>query len=52
MKVYFYTTLWSIGEIVSYDFYFLPMFRYLHHGKKDQWLQFRWLMFGINLHWH
>lgn len=31
-----------------FEFYFLPMFRYMGHGKNFKLLQFRWLVWGIN----
>lgn len=41
---------WQDGSTSMYgDFYFLPMFRYMTHGTEDKWLQFRWLVWGINI---
>lgn len=32
----------------TYDIYFLPMLRYLNHGKDNRMIQFRWIIWGIN----
>lgn len=37
------------GEVnYSYEIYFLPMLRYINHGYNFKWIQFRWLIWGIN----
>ena len=34
----------------SFEFYFLPMLRYQNRGENSKWIQFRWLVWGINLY--
>ena len=34
----------------SFEFYILPMLRYQNQGENSKFIQFRWLVWGINIY--
>lgn len=60
-RLSFYKTIkkvrWSIGNMEDrrvkdsfvYDIYILPMLRFVNQGPDDQLIQFRWIIWGINI---
>lgn len=60
-RISFYKTIkkvrWSIGDMDDrrvkdsfvYDIYILPMLRFVNQGPYEHLIQFKWIIWGINI---